>query len=62
MHLILMFLFECNIDQFYAKHHFLLNCTAMFTIARRGSVNYPKESNCKTYYSNRETTKTNNKY
>ena len=23
-----------NIDKFYAKLHFLLNCTAMFTIAR----------------------------
>ena len=22
---------ECNIDQFYVKHHFLSNCTAMFT-------------------------------
>ena len=28
------FLFECNIDQFYAKLYFLLNCTALFTIAR----------------------------
>ena len=25
---------ECNVDQFYAKHHLLLNCTAMLTIAR----------------------------
>ena len=24
----------CNIDKFYAKLHFLLNCTAMFIIAR----------------------------
>ena len=30
-----MFL-ECNIEKFYAKLHFLLNCTAMFTIARFG--------------------------
>ena len=29
-----MFLVECDIDQLYAKHYFLLNCTAMFTIAR----------------------------
>ena len=27
-------MFECNIDKFYAKLHFLLNCTAIFTIAR----------------------------
>ena len=26
-------LFECNVDHLYAKHHFLLNCTAMITIA-----------------------------
>ena len=27
-------MFECNIDQFYANHNFLLNCTAMFIIMR----------------------------
>ena len=27
-------LFECYIGQFYGKHHFLLNCSAMLTIAR----------------------------
>ena len=27
-------LFECNIDKLYAKYLFLLNCTAMFIIAR----------------------------
>ena len=31
-----------NIDQFYAKHHFLLNCTAMTW----GSANYPKKIIC----------------
>ena len=50
--LILMFLVEYNIDQFYAKHHFLINCTAMFTIARRGSDNFRKKSICKPFYSN----------